>query len=106
MTRFRILFSLLLPAFLAACETSGYQPSTTSSPARQTSFRCSNDVSLVVRRAGPMVTVTDSRGIEATIPASPPGQSTRYAEGIYALILEGGNATWFVSGQVPVECGR
>ncbi|WP_281435886.1 hypothetical protein [Oricola nitratireducens] len=40
------------------------------------------------------------------MPASPAGQSTRYSEGIYALILEGRDATWFVSGEVPLECRR
>jgi hypothetical protein len=59
-----------------------------------------------MRRAGSTVAITDSRGIEATLQASPAGQSTRFAEGIHALILEGSNATWFVSGQVPVECRR
>jgi hypothetical protein len=105
MTRFRILIPLGLLGFLAACETS-VPRAYTSLPTRQASYTCSNGVTLQMRRTGSAVAVTDSRGIEATLQASPAGQSTRYAEGIHALILEGGNATWFVSGQVPVECRR
>lgn len=105
MIRLRHLAALVLLIFPAACETSVPQAYTSSAP-RQASYRCTDGVTLQLRRAGPTVTVTDSRGIEATLQASPPGQSTRYAEGIHALILEGGNATWFVSGQVPMECRR
>ena len=105
MTRFCNALSLGLLTLLAACQSSGPQVSVSSAP-RQASYRCSDDVTLQLRRSGPTMTVTDSRGIEATLQASPAGQSARYAEGIHALILESGNATWFVSGQVPVECRR
>lgn len=105
MTRIYSLLSLGLLGFLAACESSGPQAYTSYAP-RQATYRCSNDVTLQMRRAGSTVAITDSRGIEATLQASPAGQSTRFAEGIHALILEGSNATWFVSGQVPVECRR
>jgi len=105
MTRFRSFIPLGLLGFLAACETSVPQAYTSVQP-RLASYRCSDDVTLQLRRAGSTVTITDSRGIEATMPASPAGQSNRYAEGIHALILEGRGATWFVSGQVPVECRR
>ena len=105
MTRLYSFLSLGLLGFLAACESAGPQAYTSIAP-RQASYRCSDDVTLQLRRSGSTVAVTDSRGIEATLQASPAGQSTRYAEGIHALILEGGNATWFVSGQVPLECRR
>jgi hypothetical protein len=105
MTRSRIFVSLALLGFLAGCETT---VSRVSAPlaARTATYSCSSDVTLTVRRSGGGVTVTDSRGIEAALQASPPGQSARFAEGIHALILEDGEATWFVSGQVPVECRR
>jgi hypothetical protein len=105
MTRIYSLLSLGLLGFLAACESTVPQAYTSPVP-RQASYRCTDDVTLQLRRSGSTVAVTDSRGIEATLQASPAGQSTRYAEGIHALILEGGNATWFVSGQVPLECRR
>jgi hypothetical protein len=105
MTRTRILVSLGLLGFLAGCETTVPRISAPL-PARIATYSCSQGVTLAVRRAGASVAVSDSRDIEVTLPASPPGQSVRYAEGIHALILEDGEATWFVSGQVPVECRR
>ncbi|QKV19971.1 hypothetical protein [Oricola thermophila] len=110
MIRSRLPVALVPLCLLAACETSG--PASGSSggyaalPPRAATYRCNDGVTLEVRRAGTGVTVSDSRGIEATVQASPPGQSTRYAEGIHALILEGTSATWFVSGQVPAVCRR
>jgi len=105
MTRLYSALSLGLLGFLAACESSA-PPAAVSYAPRQASYRCSDDVTLQLKRAGSTVAITDSRGIEATLQASPAGQSSRYAEGIYALILDGGSATWFVSGKVPVECRR
>ncbi|TCD15919.1 hypothetical protein [Oricola cellulosilytica] len=105
MIRAFILGTISLAA--TACQT--YVGSSAASYApvpRQASYRCGDGVDLMIRRDGSAITVTDSRGIAASVPASPPGQSTRFAEGIYALILEGRNATWFVSGQTPVECRR
>ena len=91
---------------LAACETSGVATSPSSYVPRQASFRCDSGDELTISRAGPALMATDTRGFAATLTASPPGQSTRYAEGIHALILEGRAATWFVSGQRPLECRR
>ena len=102
MTLIRSLGALALCVLLSACETSGFS----SSQTRQANYRCSGGVTLSIRREGAGVRVTDSRGIEAAMPASPSGQNTRYAEGIHALILEKRDATWFVSGQTPAVCRR
>ena len=103
----KTLLGLAACLVVASCETSG--PVSTSSGGGvplAASYRCSNDVTLMVRRSGSGVQVTDSRGHDTTVPASPPGQRVRFSEGIYALIMEGRTATWFVSGQTPVECQR
>ncbi len=105
MTKLHTLFPLVFVTVLAGCVGPGSQVST-SSPVRQASYRCSHDATLSVTRSGSSASVVDSRGFETTMPASPAGQSTRYSEGIYALILEGRDATWFVSGEVPLECRR
>lgn len=109
MSVIRILVVASVSALTAACQTSDVGVSSRSSTSylpRQASYRCTEDVTINISSSGGGVMVTDSRGIEATVPASPPGQRTRYSKGIYALILEGRNATWFVSGQTPVECQR
>lgn len=73
---------------------------------REGTLRCTDSATLTLRRDGALLSASDSRGFSASMPASPPGQTTRYAEGIHALILEGRDATWFVSGQKPLECRR
>lgn len=105
MTISRILLPLALAAVLAGCQSFGFGGA--SGPQlREGTWRCSNGVTLTLVRDGARVQARDSRGHGATMPASPPGQTTRYAEGIHALILEGRDATWFVSGQKPMECRR
>ena len=105
MTVSRLLPPLLLLAALAGCQSFGYD-GFSGAGMRNSTWRCSDNVTLTLQGGGSMLTASDSRGFNADLPASPPGQSTRYSEGIYALILEGRNATWFVSGQKPVECRR
>lgn len=105
MTASRLLPPLLLLGTLAGCQSFGYD-GFSGAGMRNSTWRCSDNVTLTLQGGGSMLKASDSRGFNADLPASPPGQSTRYSEGIYALILEGRNATWFVSGQKPVECRR
>ena len=105
MTVSRILPPLLLSAALAGCQSIGLD-GYSGTQIRNGTFRCSGNVTLTLQRSGAGLAARDSRGFDATMPASPPGQNTRYAEGIYALILEGRDATWFVSGQKPLVCRR
>lgn len=105
MTVSRFLPPLLLSAALAGCQSIGLD-GYSGAQIRDGTFRCADDVTLTLQRSGRGVAARDSRGYGATMPASPPGQNTRYAEGIYALILEGRDATWFVSGQKPQVCRR
>ena len=105
MTRSRTFISLGLCGLLAGCQTNLSDISATVTP-RVATYSCSEGVMLTVRRNGDGVSVSDSREIDVDLPANPPGQSVRFAEGIYALIVENGEATWFVSGKVPVECRR
>lgn len=105
MTLYRLLVSFGLSVFLAGCQSLDFDIAP-DRPARQASWRCADGVTLTTRRDGSSMRVDDSRGFDPVLPASPPGQTARYAEGIYALILEGRHATWFVSGQKPVECRR
>ena len=105
MTVLRFAFPLVLIGALAGCQSIGYD-GFSGAGMRNSTWRCSDNVTLTLQGGGSMLNASDSRGFNADLPASPPGQSTRYSEGIYALILEGRNATWFVSGEKPVECRR
>ncbi|WP_421856310.1 hypothetical protein [Oricola sp.] len=106
MTLFRTSAALLLAAVLPACQSVAISPSALLPEPSAAHYRCGDGSVLSVSRAAGGLTATDTRGFSATMPASPPGQSARYAEGIHALILEGRAATWFVSGQTPLECNR
>jgi hypothetical protein len=105
----RKVYLLALLLGITACESSGGSSSGSSFSSympRQSSFSCDDGSTLTLQRTGSMLTASDTRGFSATLQASPPGQATRFAEGIHALILEGRDATWFVSGQQPLECRR
>lgn len=105
MTKSRIVVALCLATLVSACQAPfGAMSFQTGSSAA--AYRCAGGVTLTLDRQGAMMNVRDSRGVEASIPASPAGQSSRYAQGIYALILEDREATWFVSGKKPAVCRR
>lgn len=101
------LAALLAVLGLAACESSGGTSSSLgATQPRSASYRCDDGVVLQVRNAGSRVSVEDSRGVMADLPASPPGVRDRYAEGPHSLVLNGREATWFVSGKKPLDCTR
>lgn len=108
MTSIRVFLAAASCVLLAACETSGTSSARPSSPMqRNASYSCSDGVSLIISRTASTATVSDSRGVEETLPASPPGQSARYAKDIYTLVIENGDILWYVLGKTPVdECRR
>jgi len=61
---------------------------------------------MTVRREGSVLLVTDTRGVDTELPPDPPGQSIRYGKTGYALVFDGRNASWFVSGKKPTDCRR
>ncbi len=69
-------------------------------------YNCGSDGRLTVRRLGGSVDVVSPRGIETRLPASPPGQSARYGTPPYALVIDRGEALWFVTGKRPIACKR
>jgi hypothetical protein len=99
-----VLFaSLLLPACVAD------QPASSTiaeagPPPRSMAFRCDGKVGMTVVNTGNAVHVTDSRGADVELAASPPAQRSRYSQPGYALVLEGRKALWMVSGKRPVNC--
>ncbi|WP_292898052.1 MULTISPECIES: hypothetical protein [unclassified Nitratireductor] len=62
------------------------------------------EMTISPRRGG--ISVVSPRGLELDLPASPPGQSVRYGESLYAVVIEGSEALWMVSGKVPITCRR
>ena len=97
--------SLLLSACVADQTGSGTTAGA-GQPARSMAFRCDDKVGMSVVNTGNAVHVTDSRGADVELAASPPAQRSRYSQPGYALVLEGRKALWMVSGKRPVNCVR
>lgn len=59
-----------------------------------------------VENLGGQIKVHSPRGLDVTLPASPAGQNVRYGEPPYALVFDGREALWFVTGKPPLNCRR
>lgn len=93
---------------LAAC-TTGVDVEVIENPniqPRAATWTCTGNFTMTVQNAGSSVFVTDSRGVEAELPADPPGQMIRYGTTGFALVFDGRRASWFVSGKAPADCTR
>ncbi|WP_367717221.1 hypothetical protein AB2N04_04015 [Nitratireductor sp. GISD-1A_MAKvit] len=67
---------------------------------------CDDGMQMTITPRSGGISVVSPRGVELDLPASPPGQSVRFGEGLYAVVIEGGEALWMVSGKVPITCRR
>ena len=109
--RFNLLWSSLAAmcalAVLAGCSSTGAVSSVSSQrQPRAATYACQNGGTLMVANAGTMVTVTAPGASAVTLPASPPGQRNRYSADLYTLVLDGRNAFWHKTGDVPRDCSR
>ncbi|TWG92575.1 hypothetical protein L598_004900000060 [Mesorhizobium sp. J18] len=92
---------ILLSACVASTETAqdGAQP-------RFATYSCDDGTEMTVEAVQDKVHVVGPHGTEVELPASPPTQRSRYGTPPYALVIEGTEALWMVSGEVPVTCNR
>jgi hypothetical protein len=97
----------LLLLFLAACQStpSGIDPESVTQPPQST-FRCTGGATLKVESLGPSVNVTQDNGSTVSLPALPTGSRSRYSEGQTALVFNGRDALFMVTGKPPLECKR
>ena len=100
-----LLLILAASVPLASCVSGGPSDDSGSQP-RSATFRCEAEGSLKIQNKGTSVTVVSPRGVEVTLPASPPGSRARYSAPPYALVLDGREALWFVTGKAPLACKR
>ena len=100
-------FALLLPLLLAACQstTSGIDPESVTQPPQST-FRCTGGATLKVESLGARVNVTQDNGSIVSLPALPTGSRSRYSEGQTALVFNGREALFMITGKTPLECKR
>ena len=97
------LFLLLL----AACQStpSGIDPESITQPPQST-FRCTGGATLKVESLGSSVNVTQDNGSTVSLPALPTGSRSRYSEGQAALVFNGRDALFMITGKTPLECKR
>ena len=69
-------------------------------------YACKGGASLSVVKTADSVSVTDPEGDVIDLPASPPGQSSRYGKDAYALLVGNHDALWMKAGKAPVSCKR
>ena len=91
----------------AACQSgpSGIDPESITQPPLST-FRCTGGASLKVESLGSKVSVTQDNGSAITLPAFPAGSRSRYSQGQAALVFNGRDALFMITGRPPLECKR
>lgn len=99
--------SPVLILLLAACQSTptGIDPESVTQPPQST-FRCTGGATLKVASLGSSVNVTQDNGNVIALPALPAGSRSRYSEGQAALVFNGREALFMVTGKPPLECKR
>ena len=69
-------------------------------------YRCDGGRSLTIENRRSAVTLLDPDGETMILPASPAGQSSRYGQKPYALVIEGGEVLYVKPSQAPFACRR
>ena len=100
-------YAPLTLVLLAACQSapSGIDPESVTQPPHST-FRCAGGATLKVESLGSSVNVTQDNGNVIALPALPAGSRSRYSEGQAALVFNGREALFMVTGKPPLECKR
>lgn len=103
----RISLALAAVTALSGCISEGLESAgRPGSMPRLATYSCDGAGPLRVENLGRSVKLLTPRGLEVTLPASPPDSTTRYGEPPYALVLDGREALWFVTGKEPLTCRR
>lgn len=105
----RIATPLVLLTLLAAtgCVADLEDVATGSVPAQPplATYACEDGSELKVAAAGSSVVVqTQGEDEPVALPASPPNQIYRFAEGLYSLVVENGEALWMKNGEGALAC--
>lgn len=69
-------------------------------------YDCAEDGRIQVDLTGAGIRVTEADGSVLELPASPPGQQTRFGEGVSAIVIEGREALYMRGRREPWTCTR
>jgi hypothetical protein len=75
-------------------------------PAVSGIYDCGEEGRIQVVISGDAVRVTEADGTAVDLPASPPGQSNRFGEGVSAIVIEGSEALYMRARREPWSCIR
>lgn len=107
MPRTEIPFVLLVLLAAGGCVADLDDVATGAVPAQPplATYACEDGSELKVAAAGSSV-VVETQGEEGPValPASPPNQLYRFAEGLYSLVVENGEALWMKNGEGALAC--
>ncbi|MFN3765305.1 MAG: hypothetical protein ACK4R3_07020 [Aliihoeflea sp.] len=107
MKRIEIPLALLAVLFVSGCVADLDDVATGSVPAQPplATYACEDGSQLKVAATGASV-VVEAQGEEdpVALPASPPNQFYRFAEGLYSLVVENGEALWMKNGEGALAC--
>ncbi|MBS9722235.1 hypothetical protein JYU29_16190 [Tianweitania sp. BSSL-BM11] len=78
----------------------------TAAQPRMATYSCGEDGSITVESLGNAVRVLGTDGASIDLPASPPSQNARFGGSNQAIVLEGGEALYMVSGKPTLSCQR
>jgi membrane-bound inhibitor of C-type lysozyme len=102
-----VRFALLVPIAISACQSSGssIDPENVAQP-RSAKFRCSGGQSITIENIGNKVKVTTPEGGTVELPSFPAGSRSRYSAEQTALVLNGRDALFMITGRAPLDCKR
>lgn len=102
------LVAICCAGILAGCVAATPEKPDAAKPAftGPVTLTCDDGMQMSITPKGSSISVVSPRGLELELPASPPGQHVRFGKSLYAVVIEGGEALWMVSGKVPITCRR
>lgn len=83
----------------------GAESNSTPQP-RSARYGCADGSTITIENFGSSIRLRDAEGAEASLPASPPNQSSRFGVEHDAVVIDGREALIMTGGRAPLSCRR